>query len=64
MCVSCPLGDIEGIKQQHEKEMVEFSKAQEMNKARLEQGLQEKLKARRSRRRRIEQHENQAEELA
>ena len=34
--------------------MQEFSKAQEVNKARMEQGLQEKLRARRSRRMREE----------
>lgn len=39
--------------------MEEFSKAQETNKARMDQGLQEKLRARRSRRRRQEIHEEQ-----
>ena len=45
-------GDINNLKKQHEQEMEEFSKQQEVNKARLEQGLQEKLRSRRSRRRR------------
>ncbi|XP_076439014.1 uncharacterized protein LOC143277922 isoform X2 [Babylonia areolata] len=46
-------GNIEQLKQQHEKEMAEFEKAQETNKARMEQGLQEKLAARRNRRARM-----------
>ncbi|KAK7096272.1 M protein, serotype 2.1-like [Littorina saxatilis] len=46
-------GNIEQLKQQHEKEMAEFEKAQETNKARMEQGLQEKLAARRNRRARV-----------
>lgn len=47
-----PAGDIDHLKKQHEQEMVEFQKQQEVNKARMEQGLQEKLRNRRSRRRR------------
>ncbi|XP_013415073.1 uncharacterized protein LOC106177002 isoform X2 [Lingula anatina] len=47
-------GDIEELKKQHEREMEEFQRAQEINKARMDQGLQEKLKARRSRRQRQE----------
>nr|KAG5687800.1 hypothetical protein BaRGS_017278 [Batillaria attramentaria] len=46
-------GNIEQLKQQHEKEMAEFEKAQETNKARIEQGLQEKLRQRRNRRTRL-----------
>ena len=48
----CPLnlGDIDNLKRQHEQEMEEFQKQQEVNRARLEQGLQEKLRSRRSRR--------------
>lgn len=38
----------------------EFEKAQEMNKTRLEQGLQEKLAARRDRRQRQNAHDQQA----
>lgn len=51
----CPIftGNIEQLKQQHEKEMEEFEKAQETNKARLEQGLEEKLRERRNRRARM-----------
>lgn len=57
MCQSVPTvfsltGNIESLRKNHEKEMEEFDKAQEMNKARMEQGLQEKLRARRSRRER------------
>lgn len=46
-------GNIEQLKQQHEKELAEFEKAQETNKARIEQGLQEKLAARRNRKARL-----------
>lgn len=55
-------GNIDQLKKQHEEELAEFEKAQEMNKARVEQGLQEKLRARRSRRRKIQAQE--AEENA
>ena len=44
--------------------MDNFQKTQELNKARMDQGLQEKLKARRSRRRRQEEHEQEAAALA
>ena len=50
-------GDIDQLKKKHEEELAEFQKAQEMNKARVEQGLQEKLRARRSRRRKLEVQE-------
>ena len=53
-------GDIDQLKKQHEEELAEFEKAQELNKARVEQGLHEKLRARRSRRRKI-QEDKQAE---
>ncbi|ESO90962.1 hypothetical protein LOTGIDRAFT_122423, partial [Lottia gigantea] len=43
-------GNIEQLRKQHEQEMKEFEKAQEMNKARMEQGLQDKLRERRIRR--------------
>lgn len=43
-------GNIEQLKKQHEKEISDFQKAQEMNKARLQQGLEAKLAARRNRR--------------
>jgi hypothetical protein len=43
-------GDIEQLKKQHEKEVSDFQKAQDMNKARLQQGLEAKLAARRNRR--------------
>ena len=42
------------MKKQHEEKMEEFTKAQELNKARQEQGLQEKLNARRQRRGRVQ----------
>ncbi|KAK3095830.1 hypothetical protein FSP39_019713 [Pinctada imbricata] len=45
-------GNIEQLKKQHEKESADFDKAQEMNKARMQQGLDEKLAARRNRRNR------------
>ncbi|KAL8572357.1 hypothetical protein ACOMHN_023126 [Nucella lapillus] len=46
-------GNIEQLKQQHERELAEFEKAQETNRARMEQGLQEKLAARRTHRARV-----------
>ena len=42
-------GDIEGLKEQYKKNTEEFNKTQQMNKTRMEQGLQEKLQARRHR---------------
>ena len=42
----------------------QFQKAQEMNKARLDQGLQERLAARRSRKARQAQHEKELAALA
>ena len=47
--VSFWTGNIEQLKKQHEKEISDFQKAQEMNKARLQQGLEAKLAARRNR---------------
>merc|ERR1712150_426247 len=44
-------GDIDELKKQHEKEM------EDVNKARMEQGLQEKLRARRSRKQRLDAQE-------
>lgn len=57
-------GNIDQLKKQHEEELAEFEKAQEMNKARVEQGLQEKLRARRSRRRKIQAQEAEATHLS
>ena len=57
-------GNIDQLKKQHEEELAEFEKAQEMNKARVEQGLQEKLRARRSRRRKIKAQEVEANALS
>jgi len=45
-------GNIDELKKKHEQEMTEFNKTQDTNKARMEQGLEEKLKARRNRRKR------------
>ena len=49
--------DIDNLKKKHEQDMEEFQKQQEVNKARMEQGLQDKLRSRRSRRRRQDQLE-------
>jgi len=49
-------GNIDQLKKKHEEEIAEFEKAQEMNKARVEQGLQERLQARRNRRKRMQLH--------
>ena len=40
-------GNIQQLKLEHDKNLAEYNKAQELNKARMEQGLQEKLNARR-----------------
>lgn len=56
-------GNIDQLKKQHEDELAEFEKAQEMNKARVQQGLQEKLRARRSRRRKIQEQVAEANQF-
>ncbi|KAK2167467.1 hypothetical protein LSH36_27g03035 [Paralvinella palmiformis] len=43
-------GNIDELKKQHEQQLAEFEHAQEVNKARMNQGLEEKLRARRSQR--------------
>lgn len=45
-------GDIDKLRKQHERDMEDLDKTQELNKARIDQGLQEKLRARLSRRKR------------
>ena len=45
-------GDINELKKQHDKDMEEYERTQELNKARMDQGLQDRLRQRRSRRRR------------
>lgn len=57
-------GNIDQLKKQHEEELAEFEKQQELNKARVEQGLQEKLRARRSRRRKMQAQEAEASALS
>lgn len=52
-------GDVERLKEQHEREMKELKEAQDLNKSRMQQGLEEKLRARRSRRTRQEQHDSE-----
>lgn len=56
-------GNIDQLKKKHEEEIAEFEKAQEMNKARVEQGLQERLQARRNRRKRMQLHNAETAEL-
>ena len=43
-------GNIEELKTKYEEQVAEFAKSQEVNKARLDQALEEKLRARKSRR--------------
>jgi len=50
-------GNIEELKKQHEAEQAQLERVQETNKARMEQGLQEKLRRRRSKRRRMDVEE-------
>ena len=47
-------GNIEELKTKYEEQVAQFSKAQDVNKARLDQALQEKLQARRIRKQAIE----------
>ena len=54
------IGDIENLKKEHEKALAEFEKAQETNKERMDQTLQEKLEARRTRRARQQQQQQMA----
>jgi len=56
-------GNIDQLKKKHEEEIAEFEKAQEMNKARVEQGLHERLQARRNRRRKMQQQQAETAEL-
>lgn len=56
-------GEMDSLKKQHEKDVQEFEKAQEMNKTRTEQGLQEKLAARRNKRQRMQAQTEQASQL-
>lgn len=51
-CMLIFLGDIDKLRKQHERDMEDLDKTQELNKARIDQGLQEKLRARLSRRKR------------
>ena len=44
-------GDIAQLKDEHKQQLEEFEKAQSLNKARMDQGLQEKLRRRKSKRR-------------
>ncbi|XP_072020564.1 uncharacterized protein [Amphiura filiformis] len=56
-------GNIEQLKQQHEEQQKEYEKQQEIAKARADQGLQDKLAQRRSRRRRMQANEAEANAL-
>lgn len=57
-------GNIEELKTKYEKQVAEFSKAQDVNKARVDQALQDKLRARRSRRKRVELQQLETSQLA
>ena len=56
-------GNIEQLKKEHEEQQKEYEKQQELAKARADQGLQDKLARRRSRRRRMQANEAEAEKL-
>ena len=47
----------------HKQQIEEFEKAQSLNKTRMDQGLQEKLRARRSKRIKQKLHQEQSEAL-
>ncbi len=57
-------GNITELKETHKNQLADFEKAQSVNKSRMEQGLEEKLRARKSKRRRAKLHEEQAKALA
>jgi len=56
-------GNIEELKEMHKQQIEEFEKAQSLNKTRMDQGLQEKLRARRSKRIKQKLHQEQSEAL-
>lgn len=56
-------GKIIQIRNKHNREMQEFEQSQLINKARMNQGLRDKLNVRRTRRTRIEMHKRQLEAL-
>jgi hypothetical protein len=57
-------GNIDELKKQHEDNVRELQRQQEMAKARVDQDLQSKLAKRRSRRRRMQQQETEMQSLA
>lgn len=57
-------GNIEELKEAHKQQIEEFEKAQSLNKTRMDQGLQEKLRARRSKRVKQKMQEEQSKALA
>lgn len=57
-------GDIEELKQTHKQQIEEFEKAQSLNRTRMDQGLQEKLRARRSKRIKHRLHAEQISALS
>ena len=58
-----PSGNIDEIRKQHEANIEAFDLAQQTNRQRMEQGLQEKLRARRSKRRRLDVQDEQAQRV-
>ncbi|XP_077993643.1 uncharacterized protein LOC144447481 [Glandiceps talaboti] len=56
-------GNIEDLKRQHQEQMIQMEKSQQVNKARADQDLQEKLALRKKRRTRIAQQEAEAQAL-
>ena len=56
-------GNIEELKKAHKQQIEEFEKAQSLNKSRMDQGLQEKLRARRSKRIKQKLHKEQTDAL-
>ncbi|KAK3697165.1 hypothetical protein QZH41_013542 [Actinostola sp. cb2023] len=57
-------GNIDQLKKKHEEEIAEFEKAQELNKARVDQGLQERLQTRRNRKRKMQQQQEETAALS
>ncbi len=57
-------GNISELKKAHKTQLAVFEKAQTVNKTRMEQGLEEKLRARKSKRRRANLHEEQMKALS
>ena len=56
-------GNINELKEAHKRQLAEYERAQEINKARMEEGLKERLRARKSKRRKVRLQKEQENAL-